>query len=125
MRLSREAYGRLVVLEKQLDPELRKNIIDPLLDKERQIEAIRSRAARGGTLRTSDQGNLQALLKRRVSEYEALCYEFPWNSLSPQSKALVERYISERREHLTLGDSERVRAAYLESTSDAVTAIAC
>ena len=117
--LSREAFQRLTCLERTLDqtfgsPEFRRSTIDPLLAKERQIDSIRARARRGGSIRTSDTDNLQSLLGRTIKEYEDLSEEFPWTQLQLANRRLVSSYIEERRNHLQLGDSERVKAAYLE-----------
>jgi len=118
--LSREAYKNLARLEASLDQAFgsatfRRENIDPLLDKERQIEAIRARSRRGGHLRTSDSDNLQSLLGRKIQEYEVLHFEFPWSELEAAERKLVESYIDERRNHLLLGDAERVRVTYLEA----------
>jgi hypothetical protein len=128
IELSREAFQRLVTLERQLDrafggTQFRQGTIEPLLKKERQIEAIRARAERGGTLRDSDTANLQTILGRRIAEYEALRYEFPWSNLTASKRLLVQNYIQERRDHLELGDAERVKLAYREALCQ--TAIAC
>jgi hypothetical protein len=126
--LSRDAYQRLLNLETQLDisfggSDFRRSTIEPLLAKSRQVEAIRSRVERGGTVRNSDSGNLHALLGRRLAEYESLNRDFPWQTLAVGQKNLVQNYISERRAHLELGDAERVRSAYREALCE--TSIAC
>ena len=128
IELSREAFQRIVGLERQIDQafggmSFRQGTIEPLLKKERQIEAIRARAERGGSLRTSDTANLQTLLGQRMAEYESLNFDFPWSTLSASKKILVQSYIQERREHLELGDAERVKSAYREALCQ--TAIAC
>jgi hypothetical protein len=128
IELSREAFQRLVSLEQQLDRafggnDFRHHSIEPLLKKQRQIDAIRSRAERGGSLRTSDTANLQTLLGQRVAEYESLYFDFPWSTLSASKRNLVQSYIQERRDHLELGDSERVKSAYRDALCQ--TAIAC
>ena len=126
--LSRDAYQRLLNLESQLDicfggSDFRRGTIEPLLAKSRQVEAIRSRVERGGSVRNSDTGNLHTLLGRRMAEYESLNREFPWETLAGGQKNLVQNYISERRAHLELGDAERVKSAYREALCE--TAIAC
>jgi hypothetical protein len=125
--MSREAYHKLANLEIKLDrafgsSSFRKNTIDPLLSKERQIDAIRARTQRGGKVRTSDGDNLQSLLGRCLQEYEALRFEFPWSELELANRRLVTSYIDERRNHLQLGDAERVRSTYLDALNE--TAIA-
>ncbi|MCA9779250.1 MAG: hypothetical protein KC800_21120 [Candidatus Eremiobacteraeota bacterium] len=126
--LSRDAYQRLLRLETQLDlsfggSEFRRSSIEPLLAKSRQVEAIRARVERGGSVRTSDTGNLRALLGRRIAEYESLNESFPWSTLATGQKNLVQNYITERRAHLELGDAERVKSAYQDVLCE--TAIAC
>lgn len=126
--LSRDAYQRLLNLETQLDisfggSDFRRCTIEPLLAKCRQVEAIRARVERGGSVRNSDTGNLQTLLGRRLAEYESLNRDFPWESLVGGQKNLVQNYIAERRSHLELGDAERVKSAYREALCE--TAIAC
>lgn len=125
--LSREAYRRQTHLEKELDltfgsAEFRTDTVDPLLDKERQIESIRNRANRGGRTRTSDTGSLGALLGKKIREYEALRFEFPWSDLDLSTRKLVKSYIEAKREQYQYGDVERVRASYL--TALAQTALA-
>ena len=126
--LSRDAYKKFSCLETILDQalgsaQLRKEHIDPLLDKERQIEAIQARIQRGGKVRVSDNGNLAALLKRHMREFDSLQNGFPWDSLNVQTREIVTSYIEERRNHLLLGDVERVKSAYLEALGGL--AIAC
>ena len=123
MQLSREAFQKLSHLEKSLDSEFgslqfRKTTIDPMLEKERQIDAIMTRARQGGKIRTSDKHSLDALLGRKMREFEALKSEFPWASLSEAHQQLVKNYIDERRAHLQLGDPERVRSSYREALSE-------
>jgi hypothetical protein len=121
--LSREAYRNVAQLERKLDTELgsphfRRDKIDPLLDKERQIEAIRNRAQRGGKTRTSDTQNLNSLLGRKTREYDTLRMEFPWCDLTLNTRKLVKDYLAERRAQLALGDAEKVRAAYLQAIAE-------
>lgn len=126
--LSRESFQRLSHYEKMLDelfgsPEFRKSTIDPLLEKERQLDAIRGRVQRGGRLRTSDRENLNALLAKRSKEYQQLTEDFPWSRLEPTVCRLITNYMEERRTYLQLGDAERVRAAFDSAVSE-VAAIA-
>lgn len=119
--LSREAYKRFSSLEALLDQavgsaQLRKDHIDPLLEKERQIEAIEARVHRGGSVRVSDSGNLANLLKRHKNEYESMQNGFPWDCLNARTRDIVTSYIEERRNHLLLGDVDRVKSAYGEAT---------
>lgn len=120
--LARGAYRKLANLEARLDSlfgssEFRLNSIDPLLDKERQLEAIRRRVTHGGRCRTSDRGNLASLLSKREHEYDALKQQFPWDDLSLRGNLLVSQYLQERRIHLRMSDPERVRALYSQLAS--------
>lgn len=115
--LSRESFQRLSHYEKMLDQlfgssEFRKATIDPLLEKERQIDAIKDRVLRDGRLRTSDRENLNALLSKRSREYQSMSEDFPWARFEPTVCRLIKNYMHERRNYLQLGDSERVRAAF-------------
>lgn len=128
VKLSRDVYQHLLALEAQLDqafgsPSFRQSSVEPLVQKSRQIEAIRSRMRQGGTLRTSDTDSLQALLNRRLAEYESLNDTFPWETLALGQRNLVKTYIHGRREHLELGDVERVQSAIRDALCTA--AIAC
>lgn len=120
IKLSRESFQRLGHYENLLDQvfgsaDFRKSQIDPLLDKERQIEAIKSRVQRGGPVRTSDHDNLQSLLKKRTLEYQEMHNRFPWSQLEHTTCRLITNYIEERRAHLLLGDADRVKTAYLDA----------
>lgn len=120
IKLSRESFQRLGHYEKLLDQvfgsaDFRKSQIDPLLDKERQIDAIKSRAQRGGPVRTGDHDTVQALLKKRTLEYQDMHNRFPWSELEHPTCRLITNYIEERRAHLQLGDTDRVRTAYLDA----------
>lgn len=122
--LSRESFQRLGQYEKALDQlfgssDFRKNQIDPLLEKERQIDAIKSRVQRGGPVRTSDRDNLGSLLRRRAQEYQEMHNQFPWSELANSTCGLITEYIQERRTHLLLGDADRVRAAFEAATTSA------
>lgn len=120
IELSREAFQKLTSLERTLDQnlgsEFRRQVIDPLLAKERQIDSIRARVSRGGKFRTGDK--LQALLGRSVREYEQLDSSFPWTQMQLANRRLVKSYIEERRNHLQLGDAERVRNTYLDAMNE-------
>lgn len=123
MNLSREAYHKLTNIEKLLDQafgsqKFRKETIEPLLKKERELEAIKSRASRGEQIRTSDRdNNLKALLRRRQREYAKLQADFPWFRLELDSRRLVKSYLKERREHLLFGDVELVRNICLQEAA--------
>ena len=127
--LSREAYKKFVNLEKLIDDSFgsdrfRRETVDPLFNKERELDAIRSRVRRGGHVRVSDRdNNLQSLLHRRERELDSLEADFPWSGLELSNRQLVKDYMSERRNHLLLGDVERVRSTYIEAVSQ--TALAC
>lgn len=128
--LSRDAFQQVAKFEKAIDrlfgSPFRKKTIDVLLDKERQIDALRERSQRGESTRNSDKQNLQALLSRRIREYEALRADFPWNDLKLADRNLVKSYITERRKQLRLGDPERVKRTYTNLLAvQAPTAIAC
>lgn len=117
--LSRQAYTKFSKLQSRIDlalgsPQFRVETLDPLVDKARQIDAIRSRAERGGHTRTTDRGSLSSLLQRRLNEYQLLEDAFPWSDLEPSVKALVESYIHERKSHHLFGDIERITSAYCQ-----------
>lgn len=118
--LSRESFHRLGRTEKMLDSlfgsdEFRRDSIDPLLDKERQIEAIQDRIRCGGPLRTSDRDSLNSLLARRIQEFRQLQNDFPWSTLEPTAHRLVSNYMGERRTYLQTGDVDRIRRAVEEA----------
>lgn len=115
--LSRVAFGKLTELEAAIDQvtgscRLRKETIEPLLEKDRQIEGLRHRLTSNGPTRSGDPGNLSALLQKRVAEYEQLCADVPWTNFSLTLRKLVESYVQERRNHLSLGDADKVLNAF-------------
>lgn len=128
IEMSRDAFQRVVSIEKHLDrafggSHFRCQTVEPLLQKERQIEALRARLARGEAGRGSDDNTLQTLLAKHTAEYEALRSEFPWADLAARTRDLVRTYIQERREHLELGDADRIRSAYRQAACEL--AVAC
>lgn len=120
--LSREAFKRMQALQRTLDrkfgsAEFRSLFVDPLVEKERQFEALKVRALSGGRLRSGEEHRLETLLQTRARELQALKDEFPWRALDADSRSLVFNYIEERREHLYLGDADRVKVLYVECLS--------
>lgn len=117
-KLAREAFKQVAKLGSQLDEDygqwdFREGVVEPLIAKERQIEALRHRLARGGRARNGDRANLEALLQRRIREFDALNDLAPWEELAPAHRQKVEEYIDARRKMLYLGDADKVRSALI------------
>ena len=117
--LAREAFKQVACLSSQIDEsfgnwDFREGVVEPIIAKERQVEALRHRLARGGKGRNDDRSNLEALLNRRVREFEALNDLAPWDELAPEHRQKVEEYIEARRRMLYLGDADKVRSALID-----------
>ena len=119
IKLSRKAFAQSVKFERAIDRLLgsanfRKTSIDVLIDKERTVQAIKDRLDRGGITRSGDR-NLFAVLERQQRELRQLERQFPWQSFKESDRSLIESYMKERRNHLQLGDPERVRNSYTQA----------
>lgn len=116
-----DALGNL--LDKHCGSAFRQNLLEPLLRKERELEALRERELRGGPVRTSDRGNLGSLVTRRQTEYQSIVDELQAADLAEQQKTEVDAYLDARRRQLFMGDAERVRNTVREFLAEAAIAI--
>lgn len=113
-RMAREAFQTGRKVGQQIDisfggPSFRQTVLEPLLQKERQITALETRLERGGRARGSDALDLRGLIARRREEYELLRCNCALNLPSKERQDLVEAYIESRRRQLYLGDASAVR----------------
>ncbi len=126
--LARAAFQESDALGAVLDKHFgcsafRQNLLEPLLRKERELEALRERELRGGPVRTSDGSNLGSLLTRRQAEYQGIVDELQAADLAAQQKLEVDAYLDARRRQLYLGDADRVRNTVREFLAEAAIAI--
>ncbi len=125
--LAREAFVVSNTLGTQIDrdfgPAFRAQALESLLRRERELDALRQRVARGGSLRAGDDGSMSSLLQKRMHEYTTLAQDVLKADISPAKRERVESYLEARRQQLYLGDADRVRSAISEFLTNA--AIAC
>ena len=125
--MAREAFSVSnalgVVIEKEFGRSFRQQSLEGLLRRERELDALRQRVARGGSLRAGDSDSMSVLLQKRMREYTTLAHEILSQDISEERRQRLERYLEARRQELYLGDAERVRSAISEFLTNA--AIAC
>lgn len=125
--MAREAFTISNSLGSQIDRDFgrpfRAQTLETLLRRERELDALRQRVARGGSLRAGDRDSMSTLLQKRMKEYTALAHEILSRDISSERRGRLERYLDARRQELYLGDAERVRSAISEFLTNA--AIAC
>lgn len=126
--MAREAFSLSSALGAQIDREYGKDFrtrsLEGLLRRERELDALRRRIARGGGLRRAgDQDSLDSLLQKRMTEYTSLAHKILQREFSLERRERLEQYLEARRKELYLGDAERVRLAIGEFLTNA--AIAC
>ena len=125
--LAREAFKVSNSLGDEIDRDFgssfRAQTLESLLRRERELDALRQRVARGCSLRAGDDSSMSNLLQKRMHEYTSLAQEVLKTELSPMKRQRVESYLDARRQQLYLGDAERVRSAISEFLTNA--AIAC
>ena len=118
-KLAREAFAVSDGLKDHIDrdfggSQFRTELLEALLRKERELDALRQRIQTGGPGRQSDSGNLASLLQRRMHEYTQLAISIGRNPFSAERRQQLETYLDARRRQLYLGDAERVRTAISE-----------
>lgn len=125
--MAREAFSVSnalgAVIEKEFGRSFRQQSLEGLLRRERELDALRQRVARGGSLRAGDSDSMSALLQKRMREYTTLAQEILSQDICQERRQRLERYLEARRQELYLGDADRVRSAIGEFLTNA--AIAC
>jgi hypothetical protein len=115
-RLARDAFQVSESLKGLIDRDFggsgfRIGLLEALLHKERELDALRQRIFGGGRTRQGDQENLRGLLQRRMHEYTRLAAEIAKHPVCPERRDRLEAYLDARRRQLYLGDADRVRVA--------------
>lgn len=123
-RLARQAHyqaeaARQVISGTEGGSFLLREVIDPLLYKEREVSALRDRLARGGPGRACDGVGLERILSSKEAAYRELVSRLDWESLPYQLKIQVSEYVQARRRAVRFGDAERIRQQ-LEGLATAV-----
>ncbi|MBI3928746.1 MAG: hypothetical protein HY319_24615 [Armatimonadetes bacterium] len=113
-QLARRAHHRAESFRDAIDRtrlgyEIRTEIIDPLLDRERDIRALRHRIRHNGVGREADAVSLEALLERRERSHAALKSQLHWERLPRELKFQLSDYVQARRDGALHGNIERIR----------------
>lgn len=128
--LARAAFALSERLKQVIDyqfggPSFRIDVLDRLLRKERELDALRQRTQAGGAHRCGDPTNLNALLDQRFREYTELAQITTTYNVTKEQRQELEAYLDARRREIYLGDADRVRRAISTYHVNQITDKAC
>ncbi|MGE0495520.1 MAG: hypothetical protein AB7S38_40320 [Vulcanimicrobiota bacterium] len=113
-KLARKAHQEGELARQAIDSseqgyKLRLEIVDPLLAREREIQALKSRLNQGGPTRATDNFCLGKRLRAKKADYDRLRASLVWEDLPRKLKFQLADYVAARRREVRFGDAETVR----------------